>query len=212
MKDEHPGIHTGTTCPCLLARRKGKSSVTLRIDVHPSIHIATTSPCLTIRQKSAFRDAAVFSDTQKTCALRHLRSHDKYVFSDTAKDGHPGIHTVTTSLYLVTRQNCSVQQKICAPWNSHGHDKSASSDTAKTLAFGDAHTTCAPQLATEKSTFRDVAAFSDAHKRGTPAGACSPDKSACSGAAAFNDSQISRTSLRAQQKQAFRGVAAFSGT
>ena len=83
------------------------------------------------------------------------------------------------------------------------------SDTAKKLAFGDAHKACAPQFATEKSTFRDVAAFSGAHKRGPSAGACSPDKSVCSGVAAFNDPLISRTPLRAQEKQAFRGVAAF---
>ena len=102
-------------------------------------------------------------------------------------------------------------QKRYAPRHSHGHDKSVFSNTAKFLVFGDARTTCAPQLATEKSAFGGVAAFSDAHnKRGASVGACSPDKSVCSGAAAFNGPQISRTSLRVQEKQAFRGVAAFS--
>ena len=67
----------------------------------------------------------------------------------------------------------------------------------------------APQFATEKSTFRDVTAFSDAHTKGASADACSPDKSVCISAAAFNDPQISRTPLRAHKKQAFRGVAAF---
>ena len=96
---------------------------------------------------------------------------------------HPGIHTATSSPCSVTRQ--------------------------KKLAFGDAHKSCAPQFATEKSTFRDVATFSDAHNRGASAGACSPDKSVCISAAAFNDPQISRTPLRAHEKQAFRAVAAF---
>ena len=57
--------------------------------------------------------------------------------------------------------------------------------------------------------FRDVAAFSDAHKRDASAGARSFDKPVCSDAAAFNGAQINRATLRAQEQQAFRGVAAF---
>ena len=63
---------------------------------------------------------------------------------------------------------------------------------------------------TETSTFRDVAAPGDAQKRRASSGAFSPDKSVCSGTIAFSDPQISRASAKAQEKQAFRGVAAIS--
>ena len=178
-KDGHPGIHTATTSPCLVTRRKSQRSVSLRKDRHSGIHTAPTSPCLLTgkksqrsvklqrlvyktcsprhshnhdksiftdtTKKSEFGDTAAFSDAKKTCALRHSHSHDKSVFRDTTlsdvtsfsdvqkrraarhshghdkpmcscyrllalqrlvthrKYEHPGIHTVTTSPYLVTR-------------------------------------------------------------------------------------------------------------
>ena len=137
-----------------------------------------------------FSDAAkkaAFNDAQKICTPRHSHSHNKSVLSDSGvtalsdaqKDVQPGIHTATTS---------------------------PRSDTAKKIAFGDAHKTFAPQLATEK----DIAAFSDAHKKSASADTGSPDKSVCIGMVTFNDTQISRTLLRAQEKQAFREVATFS--
>ena len=64
---------------------------------------------------------------------------------------------------------------------------SAFRDTAKKSAFDDVHQTCAPQLETETSTFRDVAAFSGVHKRSASAGAYIPDKFVCGGAAASRD-------------------------
>ena len=127
-------------------------------------------------KKSAFSDAAAFSDAQKAYAPRHSYIHGKSMFSDTAK-----------------KLAFGDAQKRCAPRRSHSHDKSVFSDTAKKLGFGDAQKNFVPP-----------------HKRGAYAGAYSPDKSVCSGVAAFNDPQISRTPLKAQKKQAFRGVAAFS--
>ena len=102
-------------------------------------------------------------------------------------------------------------QKRCAPRYSHSPDKTAFSDRAKKSAFSDAQKNCATQLATGMSTFRDVAVFSDAHKRDAPAGARSIDKAVRSDVAAFSDAQINHTSLRTQEKQAFRGVATFRG-
>ena len=83
--------------------------------------------------------------------------------------------------------------------------KSAISDAA---VFSDAQKIWTHELAIGSSTFRDVTACSDAHKRDPPAGAHSLDKSVCSNAAAFSDAQINRTPLQAQETQAFRGIAA----
>ena len=96
-KDVHLGIHAATTSPCLVTRQKTRRSATpqllemLRRHVHPSTHTATTKSCLVTRQKqkSTFSDVLWFSDAQKEKkrkrAPRHSYSHDKSVFSDTAK-------------------------------------------------------------------------------------------------------------------------------
>ena len=61
-------------------------SVTLRKEVHPGIHTATTSPCLVTRRKSQ-RSLMLqrFSDSQKMYVPRHSHSHYKSIFSDKAK-------------------------------------------------------------------------------------------------------------------------------
>ena len=68
--------------------------------------------------KSAFSEAAAFSDAQKACAPRHSHSH-KSVFSDTAKK----------SAFSDTAA-FSDAQKTYAPRHSHSNDKSVFSNTA----------------------------------------------------------------------------------
>ena len=68
-------------------------------------------------KRSAFSDAATFSDAQKTCAPRHSYSHDKSVFSDTVK-----------------KSAFSDAAALVAP-ESYIHYKSVFSDMAKKSAF-----------------------------------------------------------------------------
>ena len=123
-KDGHPGIHTATTRPCLVIRRNIQRSVTLqrlvtlRKHVYPGIHTATTSPCLVTRRNSQ-RSATLQSlVTLRKYVHRDIRSHDKTVFSDTAK----------TSAFSDVAA-FSDTQNTCTPLYSHSHDKSRCSVT-----------------------------------------------------------------------------------
>ena len=145
--------------------------VPLRNDGNPGIHTATTSPCLVTRRKSPLSDAAALSGAHKTCVTRPSYSHDRSVFSDTAKsqhsvtlqrlvtiskDVHLGIHTATTSPCLVTRQNTrrSVTPQLLVTLRRHVHP---SIHTATTKS-------CLGTRKKKKSTFSDVLSFSDAQK------------------------------------------------
>ena len=102
----------------------------------PGIHTATTSPCLVTRQNFI---VALFSDTQGKSAPRHLHSHDKSVFSDTAK------RSVFSDVAAY-----SIAKKKRALRYSYSRDKSVFRDKVK------------------KSAFNDAAVFSDAQKRRAP--------------------------------------------
>ena len=76
---------------------------------------------------------------------------------------YPGIHTATTSPYLVTRQNCIVAsfsdaKERSAPRHLRGQDKSVFSDGKKSV-FGDAQKTCLPRHphSHDESVFSDTA-------------------------------------------------------
>ena len=76
---------------------------------------------------SAFRDIAKFSDAHKRRPLRHSYSHDKSVFSDTAKRSA-----------FSDAAAFSDAQKTCASRHSHSHDKSVFTDKVNKSAFNDA--------------------------------------------------------------------------
>ena len=123
-----------------------------------------------------------FGDAQKRRAPRHSHSHNKLVFSDTAK------HSPFSDAAAFTEA-----QKSCALRYSHSHDESVSSDTVNKSAFSDVaafsvaherrhasvYTATKNRLSdtTKKSAFSDVAAFSDAQKTCVPRDPFSHDKS-----------------------------------
>ena len=60
--------------------------MTLRKEIAPSgAHSLNMSAYSVTAEKLMCSDIAAFSDAQKICAPQHAKSHDKSVFSDTAR-------------------------------------------------------------------------------------------------------------------------------